>query len=112
MMTNDTPQERILQAATLNWVRDENDNQWIVSTPDGEPLGYLPAKLSDREAMKILHLMRDFETGGFNSGKEVGMHAMRKAVEGQIQNLEAQITVLSGMNEKLAAQLEAHIERE
>lgn len=103
---------RQLQTAQITWVQDEDDNNWVVRDAEGEELFQLPGRLTDKEAMAILHAARDAENTAYEYGKDNGMQAMKCAMHGQVTNLQAQLTVVREMNERLASQLEEHLNRD
>lgn len=99
-------QSKPLQTASINWVFDQDDNQWVITGADKEVLGYLPASLKDKEAMGILHIMRAHETHAYNAGKIDGSGAMQAVMKQKVVELDMAIMVLKRQNEELAANLD------
>lgn len=98
-----------LQDAQARWVQGENDNQWLICTPEGEELGFLPERLSDKEVMTTLRLMRKYEKEGFLMGVEEGLRRGSNATNFVKESLTAQINDLAAKNNYLADQLERKI---
>jgi hypothetical protein len=102
-------QSRPLQTASLNWVQDEDDNQWVITGEDKEVLGYLPSSLKDKDAMGILRTMRTQETNAYNSGKDDGSNAMQAVMRQMIVELDMKVMVLERQNKELAEALDRAI---
>lgn len=91
-----------LETAQITWKRDENDNNWVVRDDDGNELFQLPQKLSDREAMAILHAVRPFERQAFDDGYETMKGAMTQAHLNKKAEWDAERDFLRSENIRLA----------
>lgn len=105
----DAKQSRPLQTASLNWVQDQDKDQWVITGADKSVLGYLPARLTDREAMAILRTMREHETNAYHAGKGDGINAMKAVMNQQIVELDMKAMVLETENTKLSEALDRAI---
>jgi hypothetical protein len=99
-----------LATAQITWVQDEDNNNWVVRTNDGEELFQLPGRLTDKEAMAILRAAREYELKAFEDGKDTGMGAMKAVMRNQIVELDVRNMALRTENERLAGLLQMHIE--
>ena len=104
-----TKQSRPLQTASLNWVQDQDKDQWVIKGANKEVLGYLPASLKDKDAMAILHTMRAQETNAYNAGKDDGSNAMKAVMHQKIVELDMKTMVLETENTKLSEALDRAI---
>lgn len=105
----DAKQSRPLQTASLNWVQDQDKDQWVIKGADQKVLGYLPASLKDKDAMAILHTMRAHETNAYHAGKDDGSNAMKAVMNQKVVELDMKTMVLETENTKLSEALDRAI---
>ncbi len=102
----------MLQDASINWVRDEHENQWTIRDRANEIIGYLPAGLDEKTAMGILRQMRSFELTAFEMGEDIGRRDEKDHANHMRVEYEARLTDARMENERLAEKLHQFIDRE
>jgi hypothetical protein len=95
-----------LSAAYATWVKDENDNEWIVMDKDGNEIGRFPATWDERGCMRAIRLGREFELKAFNLGIVFGKDTTKKAYDPAVLRLNRRIKELETANLSLSTKLE------
>lgn len=97
---------KVLQDAQVTWVQDEDNNNWVVRTADAEELFQLPGRLTDKEAMAILHAARKYELAAYASGQADGLGAMKVVMTNKLVEMETRFKTSLDENARLADLLE------
>lgn len=95
-----------LQNAYATWVRNEEDNQWVVRDKDSEELYKFPAHWKEKDCMIAIKLGRKFETLAFGLGIGQGIKETQTKYKGVLKQTDAHIRFIEEQNERLSEKLE------
>lgn len=98
-----------LQTSQAQWKLDQDDNQWVITDEDNEPLIMLPANLDERQVAAILRFARKYEKEAFEYGTTLGNDAMLAANSQRMIEMQNKIMVLEHFNDDLSNKLEIMI---
>jgi hypothetical protein len=95
-------------------LRKAEVGEWEVYTAEGEKsakLGEFSRKLTDREAIGVLELIKSIARLAYNDGKELGSGAMHAASNERVEQLLRLVSALKEHNTLLAEKLDDIITR-
>lgn len=98
-----------LQTAFITQALDVESNTWFVYDTDKNLLGKLSNKLTDKEAMSVVHFARKIELQAFNIGIGFGKDQEHERAEKVFQGMMEEINTLRAQNEGLSNHLEQFI---
>lgn len=101
-----------LQNCYAQWRAGQDNEEWVVYSPEGSEIGRLPACLDEREVMRVIHFARNHQMIGVQEGVDEGLRRGKEASRARREQDAAMIYQLSQANEDLASKLHMLIDEE
>jgi len=100
-----------LQSAHITQYTDETGRTaWKVrKNITSEDLAELPKDLTEDEVFKVMGFARKFELIAFNEGIKLGKQELKVAYDSMVAQLQRELQLMRGENERLATKLEKFI---
>lgn len=95
-----------LANAYSTWVRDENENEWVVYDRDNNEVFRFPKHWKDKDCALAMKFARKFSDESFEHGKAIGGAEKEGFYKPVLRQTDSHIRIIEAENEKLSTKLE------